>query len=240
MVITIDGPAAAGKSTVARMLARRLGFDYLDTGAMYRAATWKLLQSDPDVDDPQTVARLVRDADIGFSGRGPDKRVLCDGRDVTDEIRTPRVTRNIYRVADEPAAREPLIEAQRRIAGRRDLVTEGRDQGTDVFPDAAVKFYLDASAEERASRRLEDLHSAGHDVGLEDVLEQVRRRDREDNSRPVGSLRRTDDMVVIDSTGLTAEQVVERMLEEVSRRCPAAVRDAEHRAEANKSADERT
>lgn len=230
MVITIDGPAGAGKSTVARKLAQRLGFDYLDTGAMYRAATWKLLQADPDDCSAEEVARIVAETDIRFSGEGPDRRIMCDGRDVSGEIRTPRVTGNIYRVADEPAARKPLIEAQREIAGRRNLVTEGRDQGTDVFPDAAVKFYLTASRRERAMRRLQDLQDAGHDVSLEEMVEQLARRDHEDNSRPVGALRKEDDMEVVDSTGLTVDETVDRMIETIDRECPDAISKSERRA----------
>jgi len=230
LVITIDGPAGAGKSTVARKLAERLGVDYLDTGAMYRAATWRLLQVSEDNCDPEEVARIVAEADIRFAGEGQQKRVMCDGRDVTDAIRTPRVTKNIYRVADEPAARRPLIEAQREIAARRDLVTEGRDQGTDVFPDADVKFYLDASRKERAARRLQDLQDAGHDVTLEEMVQQLEQRDNEDNSRPVGALRKQKDMDVVDSTGLTVEQTVDRMMDIIARKCPEAVSETERRA----------
>jgi len=217
LVITIDGPAAAGKSTVARMLADRLGFEYLDTGAMYRAVTWKCMQAGIDMNDPTKVAELAAGTCVEFSGAGAQRRVICDGQDVTEQIRTPEVTRNIFHVADEPAARRPLVERQRAIARDTNLVAEGRDQGTEVFPDAAVKFFLDASLQERAARRRRDLVSAGRKVTVRQVREQTIRRDRQDNSRPVGALRRTDDMILIDSTRLSPEQVVQEMLEVVGR-----------------------
>lgn len=216
MIITIDGPAAAGKSTVARALAARLGFEYLDTGAMYRAATWKVLAEGVALEDDCAVRRASEEADIEFRHDAGVTRVLCDGRDVTAEIRTPEVTANIYRVADLPAARAVLIERQRRHAGGRGLVTEGRDQGTEVFPEADVKFYLDASLQVRAVRRMADLARQGTDVAEREVLKQVSERDAQDRARPVGSLRRSDDMIVIDSTCLSAEEVVSKMAEFVA------------------------
>jgi cytidylate kinase len=212
LVITVDGPAGAGKSTVARRLARAMGVKYLDTGAMYRALTWKALESGADLEDTQALVELARETRIDLK---PDGRVLCDGTDVTREIRTPEVTDNIFRVADEPGCRKVLIEQQRRIARERDIVTEGRDQGTEVFPDADLKFYLDASLEERARRRMRDMREAGENVPLEKVKCQMARRDRQDRSRPMGYLRRTDDMIVIDSTDMTVDEVVRRMRREV-------------------------
>ncbi|MFO7958697.1 MAG: (d)CMP kinase [Candidatus Brocadiia bacterium] len=217
--MTVDGPAAAGKSTVARKLAQRLGFRYLDTGAMYRAATWKALDAEADVEDPDELAAVTEETRIELT---PDGRVLCDGRDVTEEIRTPEVTENIFHLADEPAVREVLIEQQRRFARDHDVVTEGRDQGTEVFPDAEVKFFLVAGLEERARRRLQDLQRNGRDPSLREVKRQVMERDAKDRSRPVGALRKTEDMILIDSTDMTADQVVEAMFEEVSRRLPAS------------------
>ncbi len=225
LVITVDGPAAAGKSTVARRLARRLGFRYLDTGAMYRAVTWKALECGADMDDPAALAGVAQSAHIELQPAEDGLRILCDGRDVTAEIRTAEVTENIYRLADEPAVRRVLIEHQRRFGRRYALVAEGRDQGSEVFPRAEVKFYLDAALEERAGRRLADLRSSGAAAPLEEVVRQVAERDARDRSRPVGALRKRDDMVFLDSTHMTVDEVVEAMVAEVARRRPAQGRD---------------
>lgn len=216
-MITVDGPAAAGKSTVARELARRLGFRYLDTGAFYRAVTWKVLASGVDVSDPRQLVAVAEAARIELRSDDRGLRVLCDGRDITREIRTPEVTENIYRVADEPAVRKVLVERQREF-GRHDLVAEGRDQGSEVFPGAELKFYLDASAEQRARRRLQDLTESGQDASPDAVLRQLTDRDAKDRSRPVGALRRTEDMVLLDSTDMSADEVVDAMVREIKRR----------------------
>jgi cytidylate kinase len=213
----VDGPAGAGKSTVARELARRLSFQYLDTGATYRAVTWRALAAGTDLDDPCALTEVAREAEIELRPGEHGMLVRCDGRDITGEIRTPEVTNNIYRLADEPAVRQVLIEIQRRFGRRYDLVAEGRDQGTDVFPGADVKFYLDASLKERVRRRMKDMQGVGRRSSFEEVRDDVRARDVKDRSRPVGALRKADDMIVIDSTGLSVDQVVELMLEHVER-----------------------
>ncbi|MBS3763492.1 MAG: (d)CMP kinase [Candidatus Brocadiia bacterium] len=215
MIITIDGPAAAGKSTVSRKLAERLGFDFLDTGATYRAATWKALQEDVDFSSRQELAGAARNADIKFKKQDGERRVICDGQDVTQEIRKPEITARVKPLADEPAARRALIEKQRAYARDRDIVAEGRDQGTEVFPDADVKFYLDASEETRARRRLKDRSKDEHDARFEEVLTDIQARDQADSIRPVGRLQRTEDMIFVDSTNLSVDQVVDRMVEAV-------------------------
>ncbi|MFW6189671.1 MAG: (d)CMP kinase [Planctomycetota bacterium] len=217
-MITVDGPAAAGKSTVARTLARRLGFHYLDSGAMYRAATWKALEEGVKMEEAEALARVVADCEIRLRPGQDGARVICDGRDVTDEIRRPRITEKIHHLADEPEVRRRLIEQQRRFARGRDVVAEGRDQGTEVFPDAEVKFYLDASVPARARRRIQDLRRAGEDLSVAEVQQQVRERDRRDRSRPMGALRVQEDMIRIDSTDMSVDEVVRRMVEEIKRR----------------------
>jgi len=224
LVITVDGPAAAGKSTVARALARRLGFQYLDTGAMYRAATYRALSAGVDVEDADALARAVAGCRIELGPADGGMRVLCDGRDVTAEIRSPEVTQNVYRLADQPAVRQILIEQQRAFARGRDVVAEGRDQGTEVFPDAAVKFYLDASFDVRTRRRLIDVAGAGAPARLEEVTEQMADRDARDRRRPMGALRQGEDMVCIDSTDMSVDQVVAAMLEEIGRRTSTRAR----------------
>ncbi len=231
MIITIDGPAGAGKSTAARALAKRLGFEYLDTGAAYRAVAWKVLKEGVNPSEAAAVARVAKEARIEFVQRGDARRVLCDGVDVTSEIRSPQVTTKVWCVADEPEARRALIEQQRKFAVGRNLVTEGRDQGTEVWPEADLKLYLDASPEARAARRLKDLRQFGVEADPEQVRSEIEERDRADRARPVGRLRRTEDMIVIDNTHLTVEEVVCRMAQEVARRRPGVVHGACSRPE---------
>ncbi len=196
MVIAIDGPAGAGKSTVARAVARRLGFTYLDSGALYRCVALLALES-PD----QTPARLARGARIELG-----ERVLLDGRDVTEEIRTLEVSAKASLLASDLAVREALVALQRELVSRGDLVAEGRDIGTVVAPDAALKVFLTADPPERARRRAAEL---GLDQGA--VLDELRRRDQRDSEREHSPLRAARDAVTLDTTGLSVEQVVEHI-----------------------------
>ncbi len=207
MVITLDGPAGAGKSTVAKLVARRLGLRFLDTGAMYRAVALKAGRK--GLSDPSEVARMIRETSLSVE---PD-RVLCDGEDVTGAIRRPEVTAAVRPIADSPECRAELVRMQREVGRGGGLVAEGRDQGSVVFPDADHKFYLDASVEERARRRHREL---GGD--LEEIRRRIERRDAEDRARPVGPLVRPPGAVVIDTSGLTVEEVVARIAASVGSR----------------------
>jgi CMP/dCMP kinase len=189
MIVTIDGPAGAGKTTVAKRLAASLGYCFLDTGAMYRAVALAGLRRGVDWNDSKEVAELARAVQIRFDG----DRVLLDGEDVSDAIRANQTTVAVRHVADHPQVREHLVSLQREFGRGRDLVTEGRDQGTLVFPDAACKFFLNASADERARRRVADLQARGHEVPLADILRQQQQRDDEDRQRPFGRLMRAAD-----------------------------------------------
>ena len=207
MIITIDGPAGAGKSSVARALARRLGFRFLDTGAMYRAVALAGMRRGIDWDWPAELARIAREVEIRVDG----ERIFLDGEDVSEAIRTTDVTAVTRYAADNPAVREHLVALQRAAAAGADIVTEGRDQGTVVFPNAECKIFLTASPEERARRRLRDLESQGEPASFEQVLAAQDRRDREDASRAVGPLVPAADAVEVCTDGLTLEEVVTRL-----------------------------
>lgn len=216
-IVTIDGPAGAGKSTIARSAARALGFAFLDTGAIYRAATLAAMNAGLDLKaehlDTGKVFKAVDDCRVDLVLEGTDKLVVVlDGRNVTEEIRSQNVTRCISHVADIQEVRALITERTREIAASGGFVCEGRDQGTVVFPDAFLKIYLWAEPAERARRRAEDLKKAGETVGtLEDLEREIRRRDMLDMSREVGGLKKAADAEEIDSTHLSVEQVTEKI-----------------------------
>lgn len=211
-VIAIDGPAAAGKSTVAHLLAEQLGILLFDTGALYRAVTLSALRQGTDLADGDTLAGIATAADIDLQpasvadGRQAD--VYLDGEDVTWEIRTPEVDANVSQVAAQPAVREALLSAQRRIADGAHVVMVGRDIGTVVTPDAGTKIYLDASVEERARRRFHDLRNQGVDTEFASVMDDIRERDYKDSSRVTAPLRAADDAIRIMTDGLSVDEIV--------------------------------
>jgi len=207
MIITLDGPAGAGKSSAARALAARLGWCYMDTGAMYRAVALTALQRGVALDDSARIATLAEEIQIEFR----DGRVNVDGRDVSVEIRTERITAATRPVADAPPVREAMKRIQRRMAEGIDVVTEGRDQGSVVFPHAELKVFLTASPEERARRRHREEIGRGLATSLESVLASQSRRDDGDCSRPVGALRQADGAVLMETDGLSADEVVQRL-----------------------------
>ncbi len=212
--MTIDGPAGAGKSTVAKALAKRLKFSYLDTGAMYRAVTLKALRFKVNLDDEKALAAVAKAITIDFQ-EDPNKglRVILDGEDVSEAIRTVEVTNNTFYMARAPKVRAVMVDLQRKIGSRRDIVVEGRDVGTVVFPNATYKFYLDADFAERARRRIKELEDKGQAVEAQKLKQELQERDQKDFSRKVGPLKKADDAIVIDSTHLSIESTIEKIME---------------------------
>jgi CMP/dCMP kinase len=217
MIVTIDGPAGAGKSTVARALARRLGYCYLDTGAMYRAVALAGLQAGVDWSRPEQMVSLVSDLDLLIS----HGRILLHGEDVTEAVRTQAVTSVTRFAANHPDVRARLVLLQQSMAAGHNVVTEGRDQGTVVFPQAACKIFLTATPEERARRRLRDIEQHGESATLSEILAAQECRDHEDANREVGPLLKAGDAVEVITDGMTQDQVVDRLEELVRSRMPA-------------------
>jgi cytidylate kinase len=216
MIITIDGPAGAGKSSVARGLAEALGGRYLDTGALYRAVTLLAVRQGVDFRDVAALGALAREAELTIEDGEDGVRVLLNGEDVSDAIRDPEVGRQIKGVADAVLVRDELNKIQRRIAEESNiLITEGRDQGSEVFPHADVKFFLDAPLELRARRRQLQLEGKGIEVDYSKLMEDQEIRDRQDRERRVGALKKTNDMIVIESGEMSLEEVIQAMLEHV-------------------------
>jgi cytidylate kinase len=208
MIITLDGPAGAGKSSAARALAARLGWCYMDTGAMYRAVTLVAIERGVPLEDGPRMAALAEELTIAFR----EGCVLVDGRDVSTEIRTERITAATRPVADAPPVRDAMKRIQRRMAEGLDIVTEGRDQGSVVFPHADVKVFVTASAEERARRRYAEETARGTGLTFDAVLRSQAARDDGDRSRAVGAMRAADDAVLLETDGMSREDVVDRLV----------------------------
>ncbi len=210
LLVTIDGPAGAGKTTVSKMLARELGYRYLDTGALYRAVAWAVRAAGIRPDDDAGLCDICGSLQLHME----DNRLVSNGVDITDWIRSPEVTMLASAVSARPVVRQALLDIQREMGRDRSLVAEGRDMGTVVFPEADFKFFLDATVRQRALRRFSQ-YGQENDQSIEQIEQDIRRRDENDSSRDIAPLRPADDAVLIDSTAMTARQVVDLMMARV-------------------------
>lgn len=209
--IAIDGPSGAGKSTIAKSVARRLGIDYIDTGAMYRAVGYKAKQEGVDVEDAEALEAMMAGTDIDFSGGD----IILDGQVINDVIRTPEISMMASKCSAKQVVREKLVDIQRRMGERKSVIMDGRDIGTNVLKDAEYKFFLTASAGERADRRYKELVQKGEDITFEDVLNDIQQRDHNDTTRALNPLRKAEDAIEVDTTGLSIEEVTEKVMEEI-------------------------
>jgi len=213
--VAIDGPAGAGKSTVAKAVAKRMGYRYMDTGAMYRALAWKVMRQGSDPNDEDVLARILDSTAVGLGADAGSPTVILDGADVSGAIRTPEVGQMASRVSGLKLVRRRMADLQRNMGRGGRIVAEGRDMGTVIFPDADVKIYLDASLETRARRRFKELAGRDPSLTLEATLADVRHRDRRDKERAIAPLRKADDAMLVDSTALSVTAVVDRILQEI-------------------------
>lgn len=209
--VAIDGPSGAGKSTIAKAVAKKLGLDYIDTGAMYRAVGYKVVMSGTDTQDDVAMKKLLDSTDIDFS-KG---NIILDGEIVNDKIRTNEMSMMASKVSALPAVREKLVQLQRKMGRAKSIIMDGRDIGNNVLTDAEFKFFMTASAEERADRRYKELMEKGQDITYEQVLKDIRQRDHNDMTRKLNPLRKADDAIEVDTTGMSIEQVTDYIYKEV-------------------------
>ena len=212
MIVAIDGPAASGKSTTAKMVAKKLEMTYLDTGAMYRAVTLALLRSNTDLDDYDSVCKVVDELELDIYDKGSKTIVKLDGEDVSQEIRSMPVTENVSAVSAMKYVRQTMVEIQRNIGKKTNCVVEGRDIGTVVFPDAEFKIFMVADVNMRAERRFKDLHEMGESRSFQDVLADLKRRDEKDSTRAYSPLQKADEAIEIDTSMLSIDQQVEKII----------------------------
>lgn len=212
MIIAIDGPAGAGKSTIAKIVAEKIGFLYIDTGAMYRALTLKAIETHIDISDAVKVAEMARQTQVSLEHDSKGLRVILDGKDVSGPIRETRVTKHVSDVAKIKEVRDILVQLQRKLGSQKDALLDGRDIGTVVFPNADLKFYLDANFKERAKRRFIELKALGKEVTLEDIESDVQNRDTIDSTREHAPLKKADDAIYIDTTLFSIDEVVGKLL----------------------------
>jgi len=212
LIITVDGPAGAGKSTVSKILSKKISYMYLDTGALYRAIAYKVAEYEISPDNEDLLSELCKKVTISVESMDGNMKVLIDGEDVTAKIRTERTGLLASKVSAVPAVRETLLSIQRKAGESGGLIAEGRDMGTVVFPYADLKFFINADAEERARRRYRELVEKGRNVNLEDVKRALLDRDQRDTTRNISPLKPSDDSAIIDTTFLNVEEVVEKML----------------------------
>ncbi len=211
IVIAVDGPSGAGKSTISRALSKRLGYLEIDTGAMYRAMSWLARESNLDLDNPEAVEQFAKKAKVELQLDNGVTRVIADGQDVTQKIRTPEISMLTSKISALSPVRQAMMTLQRQMGAKGGVVLDGRDIGTVVFPDAELKFFLSASAEERGRRRFLELQSKGLNTSLEATIENVVKRDRQDSERELAPLRQAEDAIAIDSTGLSIDEVIAQM-----------------------------
>lgn len=211
--VAIDGPSGAGKSTIAKAVGKKLGLDYIDTGAMYRAVGYKTLTNSIDPDDAAAMQQMLDSTEIDFS-KGD---IILDGEIVNDKIRTNEMSMMASRVSAIPAVREKLVELQRKMGQTKSIIMDGRDIGTNVLTDAEFKFFMTASAEERADRRYKELIEKGQDVSYETVLDDIIKRDHNDMTRKLNPLKKADDAIELDTTGMSIEEVTDFIYKEVTK-----------------------